>query len=60
MAGAGTAAFVGFVAGSEVPILGNIIGALVGLGVYFVVDDLAGDDIDGGVRDALGENGCDD
>lgn len=45
-------------AGSEVPIAGNIAGFIVGLGAYFVVDGIWGDDIEADVRQAMGENGC--
>ena len=45
-------------AGSEVPIAGNIAGFVIGLGTYFVVDAIWGDEIEGGVRTSMGENGC--
>jgi len=50
----------GAAAGSEVPILGNIIGAGVGLIAYFVVDKIWGDDVEQSVRSAMGEQGCKD
>ncbi len=60
---AGEAGLLGTVAicsaaGTEVPILGNIVGAVIGVGVYFTVDYLWGDDIEASIRDASGENGC--
>jgi hypothetical protein len=56
--GAGAAALTGFIAGSEVPILGNIVGAGVGLLVYWGADALFGASVEASVRDALGEQGC--
>lgn len=53
----GTAAAFG-VAGSEVPIAGNIAGFVIGLGFYFAVDAIWGDEIEASARDSLGENGC--
>ncbi len=48
----------GALLGSEVPIVGNAVGFVVGAGVYLFTDWLVGEDIEEGVRDALGENGC--
>jgi len=56
--GALAAAGVGALAGSEVPILGNIVGFFVGLGVYYIVDSAVGDDVESGVRQSMGEAGC--
>lgn len=56
--GAGAMALTGFLAGSEVPILGNIIGAGVGLLIYWGSDALFGQSIENGVRGLLGEGGC--
>lgn len=58
--GAGAAALTGFIAGSEVPVLGNIVGAGVGLLIYWGADALFGDDVESSVRLALGEGGCKD
>ncbi|QRN93091.1 DUF4157 domain-containing protein [Archangium violaceum] len=44
--------------GSEVPIAGNIVGFLVGIGVYYVTDSLIGDDTEEAIRLGLGEGGC--
>jgi hypothetical protein len=44
--------------GSEVPIAGNIVGFLVGIGVYYVTDSLLGDDTEEAIRLGLGEGGC--
>lgn len=56
--GAGAAALTGFIAGSEVPVIGNIIGAGVGLLIYWGADALFGEDVENSVRQALGEGGC--
>jgi hypothetical protein len=56
--GALASGVVGAVAGSEVPILGNAIGFLVGIGIYYLVDSSVGEDIEEGVREAAGERGC--
>jgi pretoxin HINT domain-containing protein len=56
--GALAAAGVGALAGSEVPILGNAVGFLVGLGVYYIVDSTVGDDVERQIRLDLGEGGC--
>ncbi len=45
------AALAGGLAGSEVPILGTLIGAAIGIGVYYAADALFGDDVEQGVRD---------
>ncbi len=45
-------------AGSEVPIAGNIAGFIIGLGTYYVVDSIWGDEIEASARDSMGENGC--
>jgi len=61
LAGAGgalAAAGTGALLGSEVPIVGNIVGFFVGLGVYYIVDSTVGDSVEGGVRYAMGEEGC--
>jgi hypothetical protein len=44
--------------GSEVPIVGNIVGFVVGVGGYYLTDWLVGDAVEGNIRQALGENGC--
>ena len=56
--GALAAGVVGAVWGSEVPLLGNAVGFVVGFGGYFLVDWIVGDEVEEGVRDALGEYGC--
>jgi hypothetical protein len=56
--GAGAAALTGFIAGSEVPVLGNIVGLVAGLLIYWGADELFGDDVEQSVRSALGEGGC--
>ncbi|HKP77303.1 MAG TPA: T3SS effector HopA1 family protein, partial [Longimicrobiaceae bacterium] len=48
----------GAAAGSEVPIIGNLVGAGIGLLVYYVADETVGARVEGGVREALGEGGC--
>jgi hypothetical protein len=58
--GAGAAALTGLIAGSEVPVLGNIVGATVGLLIYWGADALFGDDVESSVRLSLGEGGCKD
>jgi hypothetical protein len=54
MAAAGS----GAAAGSVVPGLGTVIGFIVGAAVYLIVDAIVGEDIESGVRTALGEGGC--
>jgi hypothetical protein len=49
--GAAAAALAGALAGSEVPILGTLIGAAIGIGVYYAADAWFGDDVEQGVRD---------
>ena len=56
--GALAAGGVGALAGTEVPILGNIVGFCVGIGIYYLVDSSVGDDIEGDVRESMGEQGC--
>lgn len=56
--GALAAGLTGAIAGSEVPILGNAVGFLVGIGIYYIVDSTVGEDVEAGVRSALGEGGC--
>ena len=56
--GALAAGITGAVLGSELPILGNAIGFLVGFGGYFLVDAIWGDDIEHAVRESMGEFGC--
>lgn len=46
--------------GSEVPLAGNVAGFVIGFGGYYVTDWLTGDEVEEGVRGALGEQGCDD
>ena len=47
-------------AGSEVPLVGNAIGFLAGIGFYYLTDSLAGNEIEEGIRVGLGELGCTD
>lgn len=56
--GALAAGITGAVLGSELPILGNAIGFLVGFGGYLLVDAIWGDDIEHAVREGMGEFGC--
>ena len=51
--GLGGAMLVGAIWGSEVPIAGNIVGAIVGAGVYYVVDRGVGAEIEGWVEEKL-------
>ncbi|WP_291991235.1 hypothetical protein [Candidatus Accumulibacter sp. ACC007] len=44
--------------GSEVPLLGNAVGFIVGFGGYLLVDSIWGDDIEHAVREGMGEFGC--
>lgn len=56
--GALAAGITGAVLGSEVPLLGNAVGFVVGFGGYLIVDAIWGDDIEAAVREELGEGGC--
>ena len=56
--GALAAGGAGALMGSEVPLLGTAVGFVVGFGGYKLVDWWIGDDIEHGVRLALGEGGC--
>jgi hypothetical protein len=56
--GALAAAGIGALAGTEVPIVGNIVGFFVGLGVYYLVDSTVGEDVERQIRLDLGEGGC--
>jgi hypothetical protein len=49
---------IGALAGSEVPILGNAVGFLVGVGLYFLADATIGEDVEAGIREYAGEQGC--
>jgi hypothetical protein len=51
-------ALVGFIAGSEVPVVGNLVGLGVGLLAYFVTDLAVGEDVEQGIRESMGEQGC--
>lgn len=53
-----TLALGGAAAGSWAPGVGTAIGFIVGLGVFFAMEAYAGDAVEGGVREALGEQGC--
>jgi hypothetical protein len=46
------------IAGSEVPIAGNIAGFLIGVGGYYLTDATWGDDVEEGIRESMGEGGC--
>lgn len=48
-----SAGVVGAIWGSEVPIIGNVVGFIVGFGGYLLVDSLFGDDVEDAVRDEL-------
>ncbi|HEX5752818.1 MAG TPA: hypothetical protein VFZ09_41825 [Archangium sp.] len=39
--------------GSEVPLLGNAVGFIIGLGGYYLVDALTGEQVEQGVRRGL-------
>ncbi|MEF8721909.1 MAG: DUF4157 domain-containing protein [Candidatus Accumulibacter delftensis] len=56
--GALAAGITGAVLGSEVPLLGNAVGFIVGFGGYLLVDSIWGDDIEHAVREGMGEFGC--
>jgi len=56
--GALAAGITGAVLGSEVPLLGNAVGFIVGFGGYLLVDYVWGDDIEHAVRETMGEFGC--
>jgi hypothetical protein len=56
--GALATGLVGAAAGSEVPVLGNAVGFVVGIGVYFLTDWLVGDAVEEEVRLEMGEGGC--
>lgn len=45
-------------AGSEVPLAGNVVGFLIGVGGYYLTDFLIGDETEEAVRQGLGEGGC--
>jgi hypothetical protein len=45
-------------AGSEVPLAGNAVGFVVGLGTYVVVDAIWGDEIERSAREEMGQFGC--
>jgi uncharacterized membrane protein YuzA (DUF378 family) len=47
------AGVVGAIWGSEVPILGNAVGFIVGFAGYYVVDALTGEHVEQGVRQAM-------
>ena len=40
------------------PLLGTAIGFIVGIGVYYLVDWAAGEDVEHSVRELGGEQGC--
>ncbi|KFA87858.1 hypothetical protein [Archangium violaceum] len=44
---------VGAIGGSEVPLLGNAVGFIIGFGGYFLVDALTGEQVERGVRNHL-------
>jgi hypothetical protein len=44
------AGIVGAIWGSEVPLLGNAVGFIIGFGGYFLVDTLTGEQVEQGVR----------
>lgn len=56
--GALSAGVVGAIWGSEVPLAGNALGFVIGFGGYYLIDWAAGDSVEEGVREALGEPGC--
>lgn len=56
--GALAAGITGAVLGTEVPILGNIIGFGVGIGIYYLVDSTIGEEIEESIRISAGEQGC--
>lgn len=51
ISGAVSAGIVGAIWGSEVPILGNIVGFGIGVGVYWLADWAAGDAVQGSVQE---------
>lgn len=50
LSGALSAGLVGAIWGTEVPLLGNAVGFVVGFAAYFLIDYDFGDDIESGVR----------
>ena len=46
---------VGAIWGSEVPVLGNAVGFIIGFAGYYVVDALTGDRVEQGIRRSLAE-----
>jgi len=63
VAGGGGALATGIffaVAGSEVPIAGNIAGFLIGILGYYITDAIAGDELEESIREGMGEGGCTD
>jgi hypothetical protein len=47
------AGVVGAIWGSEVPLLGNAVGFIIGFGGYYLVDALTGEQVEQGIRDDL-------
>lgn len=47
------AGVVGAIWGSEVPLAGNVVGFIIGFGGYYVMDALAGEQVEQGVRQGL-------
>lgn len=56
--GALAAGITGAIAGSEFPLVGNAVGFLVGVGIYYLVDNSIGEDVESSVRQGMGEQGC--
>jgi hypothetical protein len=53
LSGALAAGVVGAIWGTEVPLLGNIVGFVIGFAGYYAVDALMGDEVEQGVRISL-------
>ncbi|MBN8231220.1 hypothetical protein JYK02_27245 [Corallococcus macrosporus] len=54
LSGALSMAAIGALAGSEVPLLGNAVGFIIGFAGYYIVDALVGDEVEQGVRRSMG------
>lgn len=57
ISGALAAGLVGAIWGSEVPILGNIVGFIAGVTIYYVADTFIGEAVEQGVRDMVRDLG---
>ncbi|MBN8467339.1 hypothetical protein JYJ95_12515 [Corallococcus exiguus] len=53
ISGALSAGAIGALAGSEVPLLGNAVGFIIGFAGYYIVDALVGDEVEQGIRQSM-------